>query len=98
MVWQSPKSKIGFPLGGTCIVPGATASEIRSRVSIRFNSELSKRTPMRSESGETVNVSVVRRSSVEESKRPQSEPRTKRNIGSCLAGLTQSCGAVHEEM
>ena len=25
-------------------------------------------------------------------------PRTKRKIGSCLGGLTQSCGAVQEEI
>src|SRR5882757_249021 len=61
MVWQSPKSKIGLPLGGTWIVPGATASEMRSVSSSRFNSEPSRRTPIRSESGETLNSCCVNR-------------------------------------
>src|SRR5438552_9412090 len=98
MVWQSPKSKIGFPLGGTWIVPGATASEIRSPSSVRFSSASSKRAPMRSESDETVKASFVRCSSVEALKRFQSQPGTKRKIGSRFAGLTQSCGAVHDEI
>src|SRR6266568_3140730 len=98
MVWQSPKSRIGFPLGGTWIVPGATASETRSTLLFRFSSGPSKRAPIRSESGETANGSLVKRSIVRSSNWLQSTPRTKRNVGPRFAGLTQSYGAVHEEI
>src|SRR5437762_6117981 len=53
---------------------------------------------MRSESDKTVNGSLVKRRSAKALKRLQSTPRTKRKIGSRFAGLTQSWGAVHEEI
>ena len=43
-----------LPFGGTCTVPGATASESRSLESIRSRSGPSSRTPIRSESPVTV--------------------------------------------
>src|SRR5947207_5196413 len=98
MVWQSPKSKIGLPLGGTWIVPGATASEIRSVSCLRLSSGPSRRTPIRSESGETLNSLIVNRFIVASSKRLQSTPRMKRKTGYRFAGLTQSCGPAHEEI
>src|SRR4030081_1416747 len=52
---------------------------------------------MRSESGETANVSFVNARCDEGLKRPQSEPRTKRNAGSVFAVVVQSIGALHEE-
>ena len=52
---------------------------------------------MRSESGETANVSFVNARCDEGLKRSQSEPRTKRNTGSVFAVVVQSIGALHEE-
>src|SRR5204862_7992377 len=98
MVWQSPKSRIGWPLGGTCTVPGATASEIRSTLWARDNSGPVNRTPMRSESGDTMNGSLVKRRRLEALKRVQSMPRTTRKTGLGRAGLTQSYGADHHDI
>src|SRR5438045_9801585 len=98
MVWQSPKSKIGLPLGGTWIVPGATASEIRSVSCLRLSSGPSRRTPIRSESGETLNSLIVNRFIVASSKRLQSTPRKKRKTGQRLTGHSQTFGPTHEEL
>src|SRR5438094_8868482 len=95
MVWQPPKSKIGFPLGGTWIVPGATASEIRSTLSTRSSFGPSRRTPKRSESAETENASLVRRRRLTALKRFQSTQGMKRNTGSRFASLGQSSRTDH---
>src|SRR5438552_11670915 len=73
------------------MVPGATAADIRSQSSLLLSSGPSSRAPMRSESGDTRNVSLVKASCGESSKRSQSEPGTTRSLGSCCAGLDQSC-------
>src|ERR1700724_1098719 len=96
IVWQSLSRRIGLPLGGTWTVPGATASDRRSTALLPASRGPSSRTPIRSESGETVKASVVRRSIAEALKRFESPPRTNRNIGSQRAVLDQSWGGFQD--
>src|SRR5436190_22865666 len=95
MVWQSPSNKIGFPSGGTCSVPGVTASESKSLESCRDKLGPSRRAAMRSESNITAKGVLTSEVCASAVKRDQSGPRTIRKIRFPDVGVTQEEGAVH---